>query len=371
MGPVDSGDSPPGLVVAIFGREPDPLHAMALALLEHGATVVLCPDWSPFSDPPDEQSALASLCFQHPGQAFLLTGLDGHQFMYVFEESRGPGRFVAWARRSFGRLDAVVLGFHTGYGKRDPAIAFARALGRTGGEVLAVEGDASSCDDVVRWVARDPRITVVRAAAGPRRRRKPAGLGPVARLLNDVCGLVPTTLADADRHAARRRTSGTDPIAGLLWHPIGFDDFDSAGCAVVTSRSLATARRPIYENVEWSRSSVTRLDAYGVDGVVVRLDNGLGNVEVAPSWSAAFALRAGCVADAFATDDPYVAAADWQPHSTELLIGDAYRVLDHGEGFRVRIRRQPRWQIDLASLDGEQTGFRMWSGAARRHLESR
>ena len=132
------GTVPSNLVVAIFGREPDPVESIALMVLEQGAIVVLCPDRSPFADPPsaDEQAPIGALCFRYPGQAFLVTGVDGEQFMDLFEGKRGPSRFVAWTRRGFGRLDAVILGFHTGYGARDPATAFARALGRTGGEVL-------------------------------------------------------------------------------------------------------------------------------------------------------------------------------------------------------------------------------------------
>jgi hypothetical protein len=53
-------------------------------------------------------------CTKHPGVSAFLTGIDATPFRDLVWGTRGPSRFVSWARRAFGRLDTFVLGFETG-----------------------------------------------------------------------------------------------------------------------------------------------------------------------------------------------------------------------------------------------------------------
>jgi hypothetical protein len=357
-----------GAVVAVFGRAPDPTAELALVLAELGATVLVCPIWSPWFDPPDEEDLLAVVepATARPGQIHFLAGLDRRPFSDLLSEPPGVRRFVSWVRRGFGRLDAVVLGFHTVLGLTD-GDTFATVLRRTGGEVIAVEGDADSADQIVRTFAevgdRRARPTAMRHATG--RKRKPSDrLGRVARVLVQAGLLTELTIDDVDRAAAGRRRRG-DPIAGLLWRYVGGGDYDHGGCAVVTARSLDAAG-PLSEidRVGWYRRSVTPLDELGVDGVIVGHDNGIAVVEVVSSRSRVVALRVGTLTDSFDTDEPYVPAGEWRPGHRDLVIGDPWVVLVDRGGLRVRLDSQPEWHIDLAMLDGEMTGFRVWSDAA-------
>ena len=298
-----------GAVVAVFGHAPDGTSELARALADLGASVLVCPIWSPWFDPPYEEDLLALVepATARPGQVHFLAGLDGRPFSDLLSEPAGVRRFVSWTRRAFGRLDAVVLGFHTVLGLTAGA-TFAAALRRTGGEVIAVEGDADSADQVVRTFAepghRGTQPIVMRAAVG--RKRKPSDrLGPVARALAQASLLTEVTLADVDRAAAARRRRG-DPIAGLRWQYVGGGDHDHGGHAIVTAQSLAAAG-PLsdIDRVGWYRRHVTPLDELGVDGVILGDQNGIAGVEVVPSASEVVALRVGTLDDSFNTDEPY------------------------------------------------------------------
>jgi hypothetical protein len=324
-----------GAVVAVFGHAPDTTAELALALAELGATVLVCPIWSPWFDPPYEKDLLAIVepVTARPGQIHFLAGLDGRPFSDLPSDPPGVRRFVSWVRRAFGHLDAVVLGFHTVLGLT-AGDTLAAALRRTGGEVIAIEGDADSADQIVRTCAevgdRRARPTVMRHSAG--RKRKPSDrLGPVGRVRVQAGG----------------------------------GDYDHGGCAVVTARSLDAAG-PFSEidRVGWHLRCVTPLNELGVDGVIVSHDNGIAAVEVVPSRSRVVALRVGTLTDSFDTDEPYAPAGEWRPGNRDLVIGDPWVVLVEGGGLRVRLDAQPEWHIDHAMLDGEMTGFRMWSDAA-------
>ena len=358
-----------GAVVAVFGHAPDGTSELARALADLGASVLVCTIWSPWFDPPYEEDLLALVepATARPGQIHFLAGLDGQPFSDLLSEPAGVRRFVSWTRRAFGRLDAVVLGFHTVLGLTAGA-TFAAALRRTGGEVIAVEGDADSADQVVRTFAepghRGTQPIVMRAAAG--RKRKPGDrLGPVARALAQAGLLAEVTLADVDRAAAARRRRG-DPIAGLRWQYVGGGDHDHGGHTIVTAQSLAAAG-PLsdIDRVGWYRRHVTPLDELGVDGVILGDQNGIAGVEVVPSASEVVALRVGTLDDSFNTDEPYEPVGEWRPAHRDVVIGDPWVVLADGGGLPVRLAAQPVWHIDIATLDGELTGFRMWSDTAR------
>jgi hypothetical protein len=339
-----------------------------MALADLGVSVLVCTIWSPWFDPPHEDDLLGLVepATMRPGQIHFLAGLDGLPFSDLFAEPQGVRRFVSWTRRSFGRLDAVVLGYYSVLGLM-AGDAVAAALRRTGGEVIAVEGDTD--DQVVRTFAeagrRGARPTVMREAAGGRKRSPDEGLGPVATALARAGLPVQITLADVDREAAGRRRRG-DPIAGLRWHHIGGGDHDHGGCAIVTYRSRAAAgARSNIDRVEWYRRRVTSLDELGVDGLIVGQENGIAGIEVVLSASGVVAVRVGTLDDSFNTDEPYGRIGEWRPTDRDVVIGDPWIVLADVGGLPVLLADQPAWCIDVATIDGEMTGFRMWSDAAR------
>jgi NAD(P)-dependent dehydrogenase (short-subunit alcohol dehydrogenase family) len=363
-----------GTVVAVFGNAHDCPGGLARALADLGASVLVCAVWSPYFDPPDENDLLALVepATAYPGRVQFLSGFDGEPFSELFYEPPRVRRFVSWARRSFGRLDAVVLGFLSGLGLA-AGDSFASALRRTGGEAIAIEGDAASADQLVRTFAEveeSRRPTVMRHSAG--RKRKPSGrIGRVAEALVQSGLLAEVTIADVERAAAARRRRG-DPIAGLLWRPIGGGDYDHGGCAIVTARSLeAVGPLSDVDRVEWYRKRVTPLDELGLDGMIISHDNGIATVDVAPARSKVVALRVGTLDDSFDTDEPYVPVGEWRPAHRDVVVGDPWVVLVDRGGVRLRLDAQPVWHIDLAVLDREMTGFRVWSDAARHLAASR
>jgi hypothetical protein len=274
-----------GLVVAVVARWSDGPDVLADPLLDAGAIVLICAEWSWYFDPPDDERLLGMVlpAVRYPGRAFFLTSVDGLPINHLGDEPNGVTRFVRWIRRTYGRLDAVVIGAETGLaGVWGEPIA--RRLDRAGGEVLVLEGRSSTADEWARTFGLDVgpgRPVVVRWKAGGRRRTSQDALGPVATALL-AAGVVerPTRATLRRAHAACRRTG--DPLSGLAWDVVGSGDHDHGGSAFVTTRSRdAVGGRADLSVTPWWSEAVTSLDPIGLDGVILSDHNGVAVIEAA------------------------------------------------------------------------------------------
>jgi hypothetical protein len=119
----------------------------------------------------------------------------------------------------------------------------------------------------------------------------------------------------------------------------------------------------------WSGSTVSPLDDFGLDGLIVSDDNGIALIEAAyDTDGAAVAVRVGTLTDSFDNDGTYTSIGDWSPSTVEALldiaIGDPWEVIADGGGWSITLATAPVWHVDHSVLDGEMVGMRIWSDGA-------
>ncbi len=214
-------------------------------------------------------------------------------------------------------------------------------------EVVVCGVYRSVLDETVRTLfyklRRQPVALLSDRATRPRGRRGPSSM--VADVLSANGYGRPVSLLELDRWAVRRRRSGEDALAGRSWRA-HFSGERHGDCLVADAARLGQG----FDDITYGdRQDCTDLREFGIEGVLIDLEQYEGDYDVTGPVDNPDAIRLGVVSDTFDEDPIYEQCAELTCSSGRLFI-DRLPAAEGTDGAVFNVTKNSQWIVEIRRL---------------------